>query len=306
MENEKLIRHLEALPHDCRISFVCGDNEMRGMVLSGSAMINQMRLNHGLGILETLALGHVYIAAGLMTMSLKNADRLTLEIGCNGPIGGISAEANADGEIRGYLKNVPIPVDGPVESFSLSPFFGAGLLTVNRHLEGATRPFSGTVHLAHGTVAKDIAYYYLHSEQTKTAVDVSIQFDRSGEAIGAGGLFLQVMPGCSEEMVSAAEDALAAAGSIGKAISQGIPPEEWISKTLRTLSPVIMEEKPLSFYCPCSKERFARFLGSLGAEEKADIRKNGPFPLVSTCHNCSTSYGFTREEIEVIMPVPEL
>ncbi|MBN2509012.1 MAG: Hsp33 family molecular chaperone HslO [Spirochaetales bacterium] len=302
LDNPGIESHLASLPHDCRMTFVCGDNELRGMVLAGTAMINHMRRNHGLGILETLVLGQAYTAAGLMTMSMKNADRLTLEIGCNGPIGGLSVEANASGQIRGYLKNVPIPIDTPPESLNLSPYFGAGLLTVNRHIEGAVRPFSGTVHLAYGTIAKDIAYYYLHSEQTKTAVEVSVQFDKNGEVAGSGGLFLQVMPGCSETLITETENLLSTIGSIGKDFASGIPPEEWISRRLSTLSPLVLEEKPLSFSCPCSKDRFARFITNLQTGEAQDIREHGPFPLITTCHNCGSHYSFTKEEIEGLIP----
>lgn len=96
-----------------------------GGIINGTIMINEMRANHRLGILETLVLGHAYIACGLMSAQLKGADRITLQVDCTGPVKGFIVESSAFNEVRGYLKNVPVPVDKPLEDFDLSPFFGA-------------------------------------------------------------------------------------------------------------------------------------------------------------------------------------
>jgi molecular chaperone Hsp33 len=87
------------------------DDTIRGTMLNGSRMINQMRWNHELGILETLVLGHAYMGACLMAAGLKGEDRLALQVDCSGPVKGLVVEANAAGEVRGFLKNVPIPVE---------------------------------------------------------------------------------------------------------------------------------------------------------------------------------------------------
>jgi molecular chaperone Hsp33 len=42
-------------------------------------MINEMRANHELGILETLVLGRAYLGAALMTGDLKGMDRLSIK-----------------------------------------------------------------------------------------------------------------------------------------------------------------------------------------------------------------------------------
>ena len=40
-----------------------------------------------------------------MASTLKDFDRLSVKIDCNGPIEGIIAEATRDGGVRGYVKN---------------------------------------------------------------------------------------------------------------------------------------------------------------------------------------------------------
>ena len=99
-----------ASARDRLYNFVLADGTVRGVVLHGTRMINEMRANHKLGILETLVLGRAYLGAGLMSAALKGSDRLSIKIECSGPIKGLSVETNAFGEVRGYLKAVPIPI----------------------------------------------------------------------------------------------------------------------------------------------------------------------------------------------------
>ena len=40
--------------------------------MNGTRMVNEMRANHELGVLETLVLGRAYIGAGLMAADLKS------------------------------------------------------------------------------------------------------------------------------------------------------------------------------------------------------------------------------------------
>jgi molecular chaperone Hsp33 len=148
--------------------------------MNGTRMINEMRANHDLGILETLVLGRAYLGIGLMSAGLKGNDRLGLRIDCSGSIRGLAVEANAFGEVRGFLKNPSIPLAQPLKSFDLSPFFGAGLLTVTRYLQAAKHPFTGQVELRYGNLAQDLAYYHLTSEQIPSAFNLSIKFDRAG------------------------------------------------------------------------------------------------------------------------------
>jgi len=182
--------------------FLLADGAIRGAIMNGTRMVNEMRANHGLGILETLVLGRAYLGAGLMAADLKGNDRISIKFDCSGPIKGLVAEANAFGEVRGFLKQVPIPIDNPMESFSLSPFFGAGFLSVTKYLEDAKQPFTGQVILKYGNIAKDLANYYLASEQVPTAFNLSIKFDTEGHVTGAGGLFLQALPRTDDDLAA--------------------------------------------------------------------------------------------------------
>jgi molecular chaperone Hsp33 len=294
---DTLKEQLKASRRDRLFNFLLVDDALRGCVVNTTRMINEMRWNHDLGILETLALGHAYIGAALMSANLKGNDRLGLQIECSGPIKGLSVETNAFGEVRGYLKQVPIPIDKPIESFNLSPFFGAGFLSVTKYLEDAKQPFTGKVMLEHGSVAKDLTVYHLQSEQIPTSFSLSVFFDREGEVKGAGGLMLQAMPGADDNLLSTVEEKILALDSIGETVNQEPFPEKWIKENFAAFGPKLLEGRGVEFMCHCNHERISSMLAMLKLEDLEDMAANGPFPIEIRCHYCNTVYTFDRNEM---------
>jgi hypothetical protein len=88
-------------------TFLLAAGEVRGAILNGTRMVNEMRANHELGILETLVLGRAYLGIALMAADLKGSDRVALLINCSGLIKGLSVEANAFGEVRATSNRSP-------------------------------------------------------------------------------------------------------------------------------------------------------------------------------------------------------
>lgn len=280
--------------------FMLADGAVRGAILHGTRMVNEMRSNHGLGILETLTLGRAYLGVGLMAADLKGADRLSLQINCSGPIKGLSVEGNAYGEVRGYLKRVPIPIDRPLQDFDLSPFFGAGLLSVTRNIEGARQPFTGQVELRYGNIAQDLAHYYMTSEQKPSALNLSIRFDPEGEVTGAGGLRLQAMPQADDRLAAELEALVLGFPSLGEVFTGGQRPEEVVREVFAPYAPKFLTERRVEFMCHCNRERLRRMLMLLPESDLRDLRDNGPYPLNMLCHNCGTDYEFTQAEMQGI------
>ncbi|MCX5863783.1 MAG: Hsp33 family molecular chaperone HslO [Deltaproteobacteria bacterium] len=285
---------------DGRTRFLLGDKAVRGVLVRGTALVNEMRARHGLGLLETLVLGHAYLAAALLATSLKgDKDRLALRIECSGPIKGLVAEGNAAGEVRGYLRQNPIPLEKPLESFDLSPFFGAGFLSASTHLEGASQPFTGTVMLEHGSLALDLSQYFQTSEQTPTAIALSIQFDNDGLPVGAGGLLLQAMPGVEPVLMGELEECLAGLPSLGRYFAEGGESEGLLAAQFGAFQPEILTTTPVAFACPCSRDAISARLLTL-PEKDLDELCSGPFPVETCCHYCNTNYLFERQDMEAL------
>jgi molecular chaperone Hsp33 len=297
---ESLKERLLASAKDRLYNFLLADGAIRGAILNGTRMINEMRANHELGILETLVLGRAYLGAGLMSANLKGADSTSFKIECSGPIKGLTVEANAFGEVRGFLKNVPIPIDKPMQDFNLAPFFGAGFLSVIRYLEDAKQPFTGKVALKYGNIAQDLANYYLTSEQLPTAFNLSIKYDKQGEATGAGGLFLQAMPGADDALTAELEKLVIKFPSMGEVFTNGQAPAALIEEVFQKYKPRFLADRRIEFMCHCSPQRLRSILMMMPEDELKDIRDNGPFPLEMRCHYCNTLYYFSEEEVKSI------
>lgn len=295
-----LKEQLIASAKDRLYKFSLADGTIRGVILNGTRMVNEMRANHELGILETLVLGRAYLGCALMSADLKGNDRISLQIDCSGPIEGLIVQANAFGEVRGFLRNITIPIEKPLEDFDLSPFFGTGFLSVTRHLEDAKQPFIGKIALEYGNIAKDLANYFLTSEQIPTAFNLSIKFDTDGVVTGAGGLFLQAMPGTSEETITGLEKLVGELPSLGQVFTDDNDPEKLVREVFNQYSPRFLANWRVEFMCHCNKDRVRNLLTMLPIEDLKEILKNGPFPVESRCHHCNTPYLFSELDIRKI------
>ena len=286
--------------------FLLHGGRYRGAVLDATAMVQAMRDAHDTGILETYALGETYIAAGLLTSMLKGRDRLGIVFECGGPIKGINVEVTAEGHVRGFLKNNPIPLDRAPESFDLSMLFGPGFLSVIKYLESSKQPFTGQVMIEFGSVAKDLAYYYTTSENLPTAFNLSVKFNKDGSLLGAGGVFVQKMPaenGAEKDDSDDAgiiQDALTSMQSVGISLSEGKSLSSIISDTFGDFYPNVVGSREIEFKCSCSHERFSSYLAGLEKKDRDEIYENGPFPVKTLCHNCNTEYSFEKEELKTI------
>lgn len=322
--DQQLLDHLEALEPDGIDIFILDHGNYRGAFINGTRMVNQMRANHEYGVLESFIAGHAHLAAGLLTSNIKGNDRIELNLDCKGTVQGISAESTAKGTVRGFIENNPIieptsddqettgedegekflqqaTEDSELEIYDMSPFIGEGALSVTKKLEDAKSPFTGFVSIEHGNIAQDLTYYFLRSEQIPTAFNLSIRFDKEGRIIGAGGLMVQAFPSAEESTSRTLDSRIRTIPSLGSLIAEGTTGEALLEEHFSDVSPVHVGRKPIEFYCHCTKERFARFLRILPAEEIRDIRDNGPFPVKTTCFNCNSTYEFSYEEIDQML-----
>ncbi len=240
--NRDLKARFKAAARDRIHRFVMADKKIKGAVVHATLMVNEMRANHELGPVETLILGQAYIAAALLSTTIKGEDRISLSIQCSGPVKGLDVEANGYGEIRGFLKTRAIVTSDPARVQSLSSLFGAGFLTVTKYLEDAGHPYSSKVHLAHGTIAQDLTAYFLESEQIPTALNLSVVFDDHQAVTGAGGIFLQAMPGADSESVTLAENILGHLAPVGQMFSKGKAVENVVKEAFSPLSPRLLDK----------------------------------------------------------------
>lgn len=303
LNNPSLERHLAGISPDGATWFSMGKRastpDVRAVLINGTRAVCQMQANHRLGSLETLVLGKGLLGAGLMACLLKDAGTITLRLDGNGPAEGMSADATYIPEnglyVRGRLFSTPLP---EIESLTgaITALFGEGALTVTRR-EGDSSPVIGSVPLRTGSMNKDLTRYFFESEQTRTAIDSGVYFSDDGFPFGAGALLIQALPGADEDFLGKVESHISALPPLGMWFSQGGTRDTLISSLFGNFGARRNREVPVSFYCPCSHDRFLDTIASLDSAALDDILENGPWPLQTQCHYCSSTYSFRKEEI---------
>ena len=313
--DKELVEKINALPKDEMAVFVMADGRIRGALFHGTRFVNQMRAQHNLGILESLVLGQASLCAALMIPLMKGQEHLCWKYDVDGPAAGFSVEADSTGYVRGFLYNEHIPVDKPLENWDLKPFLGTGSMSVSRIHKEDSAPHISTVEVNSGNIAEDLAWYYKQSEQISTAFNTGIQFDRQGRVIGAGGMFLQVMPetggknnsGASKSSSSDAEAdgqflarvgmAFKTAPSLGQWFSEGGKIEDIVYGLFREFTPSIALRRDIRYDCPCSEETFANYIKMLPKQERDDILRKKE-PLEIQCRNCGSVYTISVEKLQ--------
>jgi len=320
IKDKELLVHLDEIEKDGMTVFVMADGQFRGAFYNGTRMVNQMRANQNLGILETYVLGQALLCAALLIPTMKGKEHLTFTYETDGLCKGFSVEADSTGYVRGHLLQDYIPLDKPLESWDLAPFFGeTGTLTMQRMGEGMKAPMTSSVEIQYKNIALDLAYYFDQSEQIHTAFKTSIQFDKEGRVVGAGGMFLQVVPGAGgkskvsaqnensgsefaeeirADLIRRAENAVNAMPSIGTWFNEKGNREDVVYGLFREFNPVAVLDRDVIFDCPCSKELFIRRIKNLGKAEVDSIMAENKFPLEVICNNCGSIYLINKEELE--------
>jgi molecular chaperone Hsp33 len=289
--------HLQTLPPDQLHPFLLRGGKIRGALAGTTILVNQILASQGADLLVGRFLGQGLVAGALLSGSLKNQDRLQIKIECSGPLQGLTVETNALGDLTARPFAPALNLTEAPESLDLAPWLGAGFLSITRMNQGAKEPFTGTTALVTGNLSQNLAHYFLTSEQLPTAFSLGVHNSSEGYVDGAGGVFLQAMPGAEEEDLEDLEILLSGIGSLSGKLAAGPGGKEIIQELFAEFDLQILEPQPLRFFCSCTKERFGNFISSLDRPELEDMAHNGPFPLMTTCKQCNAQYSFSQEEL---------
>jgi len=284
------------------------DSTVRLIAAVTSETVSEAVRRHGTSPTASAAMGRMLTGAALMGASLKDFDRLTAKIECTGPIGGIIAEANEKGHVRGYVKNPDVELPAKTNGkFDVSGIIGEGTFYIIRESGfdiGLHRePYVGSVPIVSGEIAEDFAYYLAKSEQIPSAVLLGVLLQNSEPFVtAAGGVMVQMMPGVNEHIVTMIEDTIAHVPHLTSVIKEGATPEELIRLALGDIKFEILEEREVQFRCNCSMERALSMIAALGSQEVRSMldEDNG---AVMTCGFCSEIYQLSGDDLREILAV---
>jgi molecular chaperone Hsp33 len=271
--------------------------------------VTEAVLRHGTSPTTSAALGRVLTGAALLGTSFKDFDRLTVKIDCDGPVEGITAEADAAGHVRGYVKNPNADAEpGPNGKFNVRGIIGSGTFYVIREagfeIGFRPEPYIGSVPIVSGEIAEDFAYYLAKSEQIPAAVLLGVLLQNSEPYVtAAGGVMVQMLPGANEHIVTMIEDTIAHAPHVTSLIKEGAGPVDLAKTALGDLPFEVLDERDISFQCTCSIERARTMIEALGRDEvRAMIDEDKG--AVMTCGFCNEIYQLGEDELIQMLERP--
>ena len=199
----------------------------------------------------TAAMGRMLAAGAVLGAQLKSEDdTITATINGGGPAGAMTVVTHANGHLKITIAEpeveLPLKANGKLD---VGGALGSdGRLTVMRSL-GFGEPYVGQVKLVSGEVAEDFAMYYTASEQIPSLCALGALVGE--EVISCGGVLIQAMPGCSDELLDQLEIRAELFSTISQALSENTI-EEIARDYFRGLEPEVLEITPLTLTCDCS------------------------------------------------------
>lgn len=277
-----------------RENLLRGISENGGVVFYGvdsTNIVREMERVHKTSAVTTAALGRLLTAASMMGMMLKSRqDSITLQIKGGGPAGRLLAVSDGSGNVKGYVQNpvveLPPRSDGHLD---VGTAVGRdGTLDVIRDL-GMREPYIGQVPLISGEIAEDITSYFATSEQVPTVCALGVLVNQDLTVQCAGGFIVQLLPGATEEEITALEKNIAAMPPVTTMLSEGKSIEDMLNMALQGFAPDILDREYVEYLCDCSEDRVKRMLYSLGKSEVEKLRQEDPTAEVH-CQFCDKSY----------------
>lgn len=276
---------------------ICG-GEISVAVADTTQLVNEAIRIHGLSALSAAALGRTLTAAAYLCSSLKEENgALSVSVKGDGVGGSIYVSGDKALHMRGYIENPQAQL--PPNALGKLDVGGCvgknGTLTVVRD-DGQSVPFVGTTPLVSGEIGEDFAAYFAYSEQLPTALAVGVKIGTEGTCLGAGGVFLQPMPGASEESLRFVEETIQKFGAVSSMLqektAEQILAEFFGEVQFYTLFP--------AYKCNCSRNYIEGVLAALGEKElRETVAEQGKIEV--HCHYCNTDYVFTPQDVEEIV-----
>lgn len=277
--------------------------QIRAFAITSREMVEHAREIHNTSPVITAALGRLMSAGAMMGNMLKSdADILTLQIKCGGPVKGLTVTADAKANVKGYavVPDVILPAN-QYGKLDVGGALGVGFLNVIKDL-GLKEPYVGQTELKTGEIAEDLTYYFATSEQTPSSVGLGVLMNKNNTVKQAGGFIIQLLPFASDEVIDKLEENLKNISSVTSMLDEGNTPEQMLEIILDGLDMEIMDTMPTKYACNCSKQRTAKAIISLGKKEIQEMIDDGE-EIEVNCQFCQSHYHFSVEELKEMLEV---
>jgi molecular chaperone Hsp33 len=240
-------------------------------------------------------LGTALAAVALLSVTIKFAGTLILQIQGKGPLQSLVAQISHEGDLRGLAR-----WQGLVPEGTLQEVYGDGRMLITILKDGGDR-YQSIVDLAGDSLSEALNRYFEQSEQLPSSFRLHVRDQQ------VGGLFLQALPLASQPRATRLypprdreEDwnrinLLADTLSADEIFS--LPPERLLFNLFHEEEVRLHEPHALRFACTCSRAKVERTLITMGRDELDDIiATEGSIEV--DCEFCNQHYHFDRAAVD--------
>ena len=275
------------------------DGQAKVLLCRTTAMARKAAEIHCPSSTALAALSRTMTATAMLGVMMKDDEAsVTVTVAGDGPIGKITAVAHGSRvKVSAHHPEADLPLkqDGHLDVGGLVGHHGR--LTVIKDL-GMKEPYIGQSQLVSGELGEDFAQYFTVSEQQPSLVALGcLVHDRY--CLSAGGVLVQAMPGCSEELLEQLELRSVFFTAISREVAD-VPLEDLAKAWFDGLDMNILSREPVCYQCDCSRDKMEKALIALGREELQQlIDEDGKAEL--TCHFCRTAHHFSKQDLTSLL-----
>ena len=275
------------------------DGQVRVMLCETTETVQQCADLHECTPVCTAALGRLMTGTLMLGIMMKGEDEsVTVQVRGDGPIGSMTAVAD-HGDVRACADypqlELPLRDDGKLDVGGAVGH--TGRMSVIKDL-GMKKQYIGQSELVSGEIAMDFANYFTVSEQQPSLVALGVLVN-GNTVLKAGGLLIQPLPGCPDEIIDQLELRSPMFADISREMTFA-PIEQLCEDWFRGLEPRILERTPLGYRCTCSRQRMEKALISMGRKDlQSLIDEDHGAEIV--CHFCRTAYRFSEDELKKLL-----
>ncbi len=281
---------------------ICDRLNLRAYTVTSTETVRTITALHGTTPNATVALGRTINAAALLSATLKpeSDQNVSLRLSGTGPAKEILAQADAKGNLRGFVANPAVDLDEDIGGISFSRTIGAGTLTVTKDL-GLREPYKSIMPLRVGEIAADMAYYLTESEQIPSAMILGMHISRDGMIESSGGLLIQTYPETESAVIGEVESRIKAMPRpLSEELRRGTGIFTVLSGLFGDEEMRVVGTSAIRSACRCGKEMLASVLLNLPTPEiEAMIDEDDGAEL--SCSFCTKRYHFTGDELGDIL-----
>lgn len=281
---------------------ICERYNLRVYTAVTTGLAGTISSQHGASPAATLALGRAISATALLCATLKpdSSQNVTLRISGTGPVREIHVQADALGNVRGYVANPavePLVRNGRID---IPAIIGAGFLTVVKDL-GLKEPYSSVVPLRTGEIARDCAWYLTESEQVPSAMIIGLAQNGDGGVEASGGILIQRFPDTPDSALERVEANIAAMKTpLGESLRRGEDIISVVSRLMDDYPLSLLGGTPLRAACRCNREMIEGILMGIDRKEVEDmLEKDHGVEL--RCTFCTKIYRYDEAEVRSLL-----